>query len=148
MTLLVIRALLLSNLVQVCAALETHSCGKRIKVKYTEIYILDSSWFWFYKSIVKYNRCWLPKWKANNMEILRKNLLKIKLFQFLKNLHLFYKQLGSRLSPPSCLYFQDFWGSELLSGSLVVWPNKSRRNTIIFRIQNRCLWSVILNFSR
>ena len=33
---------------------------------------------------------------------------------------LFYKQLGSDLSPQSCLYFQSFQGSELLNGCLVV----------------------------
>ena len=32
----------------------------------------------------------------------------------------FYKQLGSGLSPQSCLYFQDFWGSKRLNGCLVV----------------------------
>ena len=32
----------------------------------------------------------------------------------------FYKRLGSGLSPQSCLYFQGFWGSKLLNGSLIV----------------------------
>ena len=37
-------------------------------------------------------------------------------------LHLFfYKELGSGLSPQSCLYFQGFRGSKLLNGCLVVW---------------------------
>ena len=32
----------------------------------------------------------------------------------------FYKQLGLGFSLQSCLYFQDFWGSKLLNGCLVV----------------------------
>ena len=32
-----------------------------------------------------------------------------------KVLHFCYKQLGSGLSPQSCLYFQGFWGSKLLN---------------------------------
>ena len=32
----------------------------------------------------------------------------------------FYEQLGPGLSPQSCLYFQDFWGSKLINGCLVV----------------------------
>ena len=35
----------------------------------------------------------------------------------------FYKQLGSGLSPQSCLYFQGFWVSKLLNGCLVVLPS-------------------------
>ena len=34
-----------------------------------------------------------------------------------------YKQLGSGLSPQSCLYLQGFWGPKLLNGCLVVWPS-------------------------
>ena len=39
-------------------------------------------------------------------------------------IYLFYKQLRSDLSPQSqsFSYFQGFWGSDLDSGSLVVWP--------------------------
>ena len=33
----------------------------------------------------------------------------------------FYKQLGSGLSPQSCLHFQAAWGSKLLNGCLVIW---------------------------
>ena len=33
---------------------------------------------------------------------------------------IFYKQLGSGLSPESCLYFQGFRGSKLLNGCLVL----------------------------
>ena len=36
---------------------------------------------------------------------------------------LFYKQLGSGLSPQSCLCFQDFWSLRLLNGCLVVWQS-------------------------
>ena len=36
---------------------------------------------------------------------------------------IFYKQLGSGLSPQSCFYFQVAWGSKLLNGCLVVWPS-------------------------
>ena len=36
---------------------------------------------------------------------------------------LFYKQLGSGLMPQSCLYFQGFQGSKLLSSCLVVWSS-------------------------
>ena len=36
----------------------------------------------------------------------------------------FYKQLGSGPSPQSCLHFQDFQGSNLLNGCLVLWSNK------------------------
>ena len=32
----------------------------------------------------------------------------------------FYEQLGPGLSPQSCLCFQDFWGSKLINGCLVV----------------------------
>ena len=62
----------------------------------------------------------------------------------------YYKQLRSRLSPHSCLYFQGFRDSKLLNGCLVVWPSKPMpaRNTMIFRIQNQYLWSMILKFSR
>ena len=35
-------------------------------------------------------------------------------------LHFFYEYLGSGPSPQSCLYFQDFQGSKLLNGCLVV----------------------------
>ena len=35
----------------------------------------------------------------------------------------FFKQLRSGFHPQSCLYFQRFWGSKLLSGCLVVWPS-------------------------
>ena len=55
--------------------------------------------------------------------------------QNLTTLSFFYKQLGSGLSPQSCLYFQG-------SSTTI-----SARNTVIFRIQNRYLWSVILTFS-
>ena len=37
-------------------------------------------------------------------------------------LHLFLI-IWSDLNPRSCLYFQGFWGSTLLNGCLVVWPN-------------------------
>ena len=39
-----------------------------------------------------------------------------------------YKQLESDASPQSCLYFQVFQGSKLLSGCLVVWSNKQILN--------------------
>ena len=32
----------------------------------------------------------------------------------------FFKQLGSRLSPQKCIYFQGFWDSKFLNGCLVV----------------------------
>ena len=37
--------------------------------------------------------------------------------------YFFYKQLGSGLSPQSCLYVQGFGGSKLLNGCFVVWPS-------------------------
>ena len=37
--------------------------------------------------------------------------------------HLFFKQLGSDLSPEKCSYFQGFWGSRLLNDCLVIWPS-------------------------
>ena len=36
---------------------------------------------------------------------------------------LFYTQLGSARIPQSCLFFQDFRGSKLLNGCLIVWPS-------------------------
>ena len=50
--------------------------------------------------------------------------------------YIFFKQLGSGLSPQSCLYFQGFRGSKLLNGffvSLTKWPISARN--IIFGIQ-------------
>ena len=41
-----------------------------------------------------------------------------------------YKQLGSDLSPQSCLYFQSYRGSKSVNGCLVVWPS------------NLCLWGI------
>ena len=35
----------------------------------------------------------------------------------------FYKQLGSGLSPQSCLYFQGLPGSKLINGCVVVWTS-------------------------
>ena len=35
----------------------------------------------------------------------------------------FFKQLGSVLSPQSCVYFQSFRSSKLFNGCLVVWPS-------------------------
>ena len=57
------------------------------------------------------------------------------------------KQLRSSFSSQSCLYFQVFGGSMLLNGCLVVWP-MSARNTVIFKIKTRYLWSVNLKFSQ
>ena len=37
--------------------------------------------------------------------------------------YFFYKQLGSGLSPQSCLFFQVAWGLKLLNGCLLVWPS-------------------------
>ena len=37
---------------------------------------------------------------------------------------IFYKQLGSGLSPQSCFYSQGFWCSKLLDGCLIHWPRK------------------------
>ena len=42
----------------------------------------------------------------------------------IKNTLFFNKQLGLGFSPQSCLYFQNFQGSKLLSSGLVVWPNR------------------------
>ena len=39
------------------------------------------------------------------------------------DIHFFYKQLGSGLSPQSCLYFEGFGDSKLLNGCLVVWTS-------------------------
>ena len=60
-------------------------------------------------------------------------------------------RVASGVNPWSCLYFQGFRGSKLLNGCLVVWPSNqgmSARNKVIFRIQNRYLWSVILEFGQ
>ena len=43
--------------------------------------------------------------------------------------------------------FNVFVAQSGLIVALVVWP-MSARNAIIFRIQDRCLWSVILKFSQ
>ena len=51
--------------------------------------------------------------------------LYLTIVKVVKALHFcFYKHLGLGPSPESCLYFQDFQGSKLLSSCLVVWPNK------------------------
>ena len=61
-----------------------------------------------------------------------------------------YKQLGSDLSYQSCLYFHIFGGSQLLNGCFAVWPSNlmAALNTVIFRIQNQYLLSVVLSFSQ
>ena len=66
--------------------------------------------------------------KYNNMWICYCNILCIRSRKggIVKRdtLHLFfYKQLGLDFSPQSCLYFQNFQGSKLLNGYLVVWPS-------------------------
>ena len=66
----------------------------------------------------------------------------IAIFYF--TLIIFYKQLGSGLSPRSCLCFQGFRGPKLFNGYLVVWPS----NPYLQGIPNRYLWSVILKFSQ
>ena len=45
------------------------------------------------------------------------------------------------------MIFNVFGGQSCLMVALVVWPIFAR-NAIIFRIQGRCLWSVILKFSQ
>ena len=35
----------------------------------------------------------------------------------------FFKQLGSSISPQTCLYFQDFRGSKFLNDCFEVWPS-------------------------
>ena len=44
--------------------------------------------------------------------------------QFISTKIYLYKQLGSGPCPQSSLYFQDFQGSKLLNGCIVVWSNK------------------------
>ena len=66
----------------------------------------------------------------------------IAIFYF--TLIIFYKQLGSGLSPRSCLCFQGFRGPKLFNGYLEVWPS----NPYLQGIPNRYLWSVILKFSQ
>ena len=46
------------------------------------------------------------------------------LFLFHTTLFTFYKQLGSRPSPQSCLYFHDFQSAMMFKYCLVLWPNK------------------------
>ena len=58
------------------------------------------------------------------------------------SLQLFFKQLGSDLSPQSCLYFHGSWGSkcfQVLNGFLVVWPS----NLCLQRIQQ--FWGFKIN---
>ena len=59
---------------------------------------------------------------------------------------LFYKQLGSGLSPQSCLYFQGFWSSELLNDCLVVWPSILSLPGIQLFLKSIFLISDFLNF--
>ena len=44
-------------------------------------------------------------------------------FNEIRQIHIFYEQLGSGTGSQSCLYFQDFQGSNLLYICLVAWPN-------------------------
>ena len=50
----------------------------------------------------------------------------------LQELTLFYKQIGLGTCPQSWLYTQDFQGSNLLNGCLIVWPNKQILNVFLW----------------
>ena len=63
-------------------------------------------------------------WVTQNFRVLFDKKAKSNLKLLKDKIHFFYKQLGSRPSRQSCLYFQDFQGSMLLNDCLVVWPNK------------------------
>ena len=51
----------------------------------------------------------------------------VRLFWSILTKHMICKfvhgSLGSGLNPQGCLYFQSFWGSELLNRSSVIWPS-------------------------
>ena len=66
---------------------------------------------------LQYLLCFLTVHQKFSFSLFQSNVHKFQYTLF------FYKQLGSGLSPKGCLYFQGFWGSKLLNGCLVVWPN-------------------------
>ena len=71
-----------------------------------------------------------------------KSVSLICLFSFINNL-----DQASALKVIACT-FKPFGGLELFNGCLAVWPNNLHvRNVITFKIQNWCLWSMILKFS-
>ena len=55
-----------------------------------------------------------------SLTVLKENLSLSETLDSLTTIFLFYKQLGSGLSPQSCLHFKGFSVSKLLNGCLVV----------------------------
>ena len=87
---------------------------------------------WKIRTCVKISR----SWKISMLETDLYYVLLLTYLVFDDRLHSFYKQLGWSANPQSCLYFQCFQGSKLVSSCLVNWINTVNRKYILimFRV--------------